>query len=418
MKKALICLEKLDIGGVETFTITQIEEFVRRGIECYVLSKDGILREKLNDIENVKWVEFDFKLERTLNHEKINELEKLILKKKIDFIYVHQFSCVEYILPIALKHKIPYVAYLHNIVPKTCEWFMEHYEIYKTLFPIYFRYASKIIAITTRVYEEHINLFKLPKEKYIILNNSLDFSKYPNKKIEKLNMNFDKLLWFGRVSEQKRNSIEIGIEFYEYIKKYNKSAKLTIVGDGEILEEFKEKYSKKNIDFIGAVSDMTPYIEDSDILLGVDRCMLEAVASKKPAIICGYKKNIVLVTPSIIKAAIKENFTGINLKDDKEEILKYNEKELKKIIEKNYSYVKEKLQITNSVYLDIEPMEPMNLDLNQIIEITNSNIEKICSLEKESKKLFLDNQRLYSLINRTFKQKIFDRIRNFRKVGK
>lgn len=418
MKKALICLEKLDIGGVETFTITQIEEFVRRGIECYVLSKDGILREKLNNIKNVKWVEFDFKLERTLNYEKINELEKFIIKKKIDFIYVHQFSCIEYILPIALKHKIPYIAYLHNIVPKTCEWFMEHYEIYKTLFPIYFRYASKIIAITTRVYEEHINLFKLPKEKYIILNNSLDFSKYPDKKIEKLNMNFDKLLWFGRVSEQKRNSIEIGIEFYEYIKKYNKSAKLTIVGDGEILEEFKEKYSKKNIDFIGAVSDMTPYIEDSDILLGVDRCMLEAVASKKPAIICGYKKNIALVTPNIIKAAIKENFTGINLKDDKEEILKYNEKELKKIIEKNYSYVKEKLQITNSVYLDIEPMESINLDLNQIIENTNSNIEKICSLEKESKKLFLDNQRLYSLINRTSKQKIFDRITNFRKVGK
>ena len=63
-------------------------------------------------------------------------------------------------------------------------------------------------------------------------------------------------------------------------------------------------------------------------------------------------------------------------------------------------------------------MEPMNLDLNQIIENANSNIEKICSLEKETKKLFLDNQRLYSLINRTFKHKIFDKIRNFRKDGK
>ena len=65
MKKALICLEKLDIGGVETFTITQIEEFVRRGIECYVLSKDGILREKLKNIKKVKWIEFDFELNRT-----------------------------------------------------------------------------------------------------------------------------------------------------------------------------------------------------------------------------------------------------------------------------------------------------------------------------------------------------------------
>ena len=100
MKKALICLEKLDIGGVETFTITQIEEFVRRGIECYVLSKDGILREKLNNIKNVKWVEFDFKLERTLNHEKINELEKFIIKKKIDFIHVHQFSCINFTVNI------------------------------------------------------------------------------------------------------------------------------------------------------------------------------------------------------------------------------------------------------------------------------------------------------------------------------
>ena len=91
---------------------------------------------------------------------------------------------------------------------------------------------------------------------------------------------------------------------------------------------------------------------------------------------------------------------------------------MKKIIEENYSFIKSKFQITNSVYLDIEPMESINLNLNQIIENTNSNIEKICSLEKKSKELFLDNQRLYSLINRTFKQKIFDKIRNFRKVGK
>lgn len=418
MKKALICLEKLDIGGVETFTITQIEEFARRGIECYVLSKDGILREKLNNIKNVKWIEFDFELKRTLNYEKINEIEKIVLSKKIDFIYIHQFPCVEYVLPVALKYKIPYVAYLHSVIPKTCEWFMEHYEIYKILFPIYFRYASKIIAITNRACEENINLFKLPSEKYIIVNNSLDFSKYPDKKIENINMKFNNLLWFGRVSEEKRASIETGIEFYNYIKMYNKSAKLTIVGDGPILNEIKEKHKENNIEFIGAVSDMAPYISKSDILLGVDRCALEAIASKKPTIICGYKKNITLITPDIIEEAIKENFTGINLRDNKEEILDYNEKELKKIIEENYSFIKSKFQITNSVYLDIEPMEQMNLDLNQIIENTNSNIEKICSLEKESKKLFLDNQRLYSLINRTFKQKIFDRIRNFRKVGK
>lgn len=47
MKNALVCLEQLGIGGVETFTLTQVNEFNRRGIKCYILSRDGILREKL-----------------------------------------------------------------------------------------------------------------------------------------------------------------------------------------------------------------------------------------------------------------------------------------------------------------------------------------------------------------------------------
>lgn len=282
MKNALICLEQLGIGGVETFTITQVEEFARRKIKCYVLARDGLLAEKLKDLKNIEFVEFDFKLENRINTEKVEYLKKFVKEKKIDFIYVHQFSCVPYILPVVFETRIPYIAYLHNIVPKTCEWFMDHYDIYKVLFPIYFECASKIIAITDKVQQEHINLFQLPKEKYIIINNSLDFSKYPNKKVEKIKQPYNNLMWFGRVSEQKRTSIETAIKFYKYYKeKYNSNAVLTIVGDGEIFEEMKEKHQDKSIIFKGAVSDMIPEIEKSDILLGVDRCMLEAVASKK-----------------------------------------------------------------------------------------------------------------------------------------
>ena len=63
MKKALICLEQLGIGGVETFTITQAEEFARRKIKCYVLARDGLLSEQVKKLKNIEFVEFDFKLE-------------------------------------------------------------------------------------------------------------------------------------------------------------------------------------------------------------------------------------------------------------------------------------------------------------------------------------------------------------------
>lgn len=399
MKKALICLEQLGIGGVETFTITQAEEFARRKIKCYVLARDGLLSEQVKKLKNIEFVEFDFKLENKINVDKVEWLKNFVEEKQIDFIYVHQFSCVPYILPVVFQTKIPYIAYLHNIVPKTCEWFMDTYDIFKVLFPIYFECASKIIAITEKVQQEHINLFHLPKEKYIIINNSLDFSKYPNKTVKKISQPYDNLMWFGRVSEQKRTSIETAVKFYKYYKeKYNHNAMLTIVGDGEICTEMKEKYQDKTIVFKGAVSDMIPEIDKVDILLGVDRCMLEAVASKKPAIICGYKGNVTLVTPRNIKDAIEENFTGINLKDGRDELFKYKETELIELINENYDYVSKHLAITDSVYLDIEKFNGVS-QLTSVFNGLNYYIDKIKELEKENKQYYLKTQELYQHIN-------------------
>lgn len=399
MKNVLICLEQLGIGGVETFTITQVEEFNRRGIKCYVLSRDGILRERLNNKKNIEWIEFDFKLQDTIDYEQVKKLEKIVVSKKIDVAYVHQFPCVPYILPVLLKYKISYVAYLHNIVPKTCEWFMDTYIIYKMLFPIYFQCASKIITIADKVKKEHINLFKLPEKKYMVVNNSLNFSDYPDKKIIKINMDFDNLLLFGRMSEEKRKSINTAIRFYKYIKeKYNKNVKLTVVGDGKILPEIKSMYEKYNIEFIGEVANVRPYIEKSDVLLGVDRCMLEAVACKKPAIICGYKENINLITPSNMEDVVAANFSGINLGSNEDEIFKYSEKELISIIEENYKYVSKHLSIKNSVFLDVEKPSTKDLNLNEIIDTTNLYISKIKELEQETKRLFEENQELYSEI--------------------
>lgn len=399
MKKALICLEQLGIGGVETFTITQVEEFTRRKIKCYVLAREGLLSKNLKKLKNIEFIEFDFKLENNINMEKVKWLTNFVKEKKIDFIYVHQFSCVPYILPVVFETNIPYIAYLHNIVPKTCEWFMDHYDIYKVLFPIYFECASKIIAITDKVKQEHIELFKLPKEKYLVINNSLDFSKYPDKKVNKISKKFNKLMWFGRISEQKRTSIDTAVEFYNYYReKYNSSATLAIVGDGELFEEMVNKYQDKNITFKGAVSDMIPEIEKADILLGVDRCMLEAVASKKPAVVCGYKKNVILITPKNIKKAIEENFTGINLDNDKDELFNYTEKELLEILDDNYHYVANNLAISSSVYLDISPLKKES-NLESVFLGLNYYSEKIKSLEQENKELYLRTQDLYKEIN-------------------
>lgn len=374
MKRALICLEKLGIGGVETFVITQIEEFSRRGITCYVLCQDGLLADRIRNKKNIKLIEFEFTLQNTIDPNKVKEIDKIIKKYKIDFIYVHQFPCILPILPCAFKYKVPYVAYLHNIVPGTLDWFMKYFPIYKVLFPLFFKNASKIIAITKKVKEEHQSIFGLDEGKYITIKNSLDFSKYPDIEIPKIPKKYKKLLLFGRVSEQKRNSIYTAVNFYHWCKEnYNDKMELTVVGDGEIFDEIKEKYQDEDICFKGAVSDMEPEIKKADILLGVDRCILEAVASKKPSIICGYEGNTVLITPEKLEEAIEGNFGGYSMKDDKAELFRYSTQEIKDIISKNYQYIRKELSITNSVFLDIEPF-PNLMDIDTYF----SDINTIC----------------------------------------
>lgn len=412
MERALICLEKLGIGGVETFVITQIEEFCKRGIKCYVMCKGGLLSEKIKNKKGIKLIEFDFELKNEIDFTKVKEVEKIIKKYKIDFIYVHQFPCILYILPCAFKYQIPYVAYLHNIVPGTLNWFMDYFSIYKSLFPIYFANASKIIAITEKVKEEHKKIFNIDESKYITIKNSLDFSKFPDIKIPKIPKKYKKLLLFGRISEQKRNSIYTAVDFYHWCKEnYNEKMQLTVVGDGEIFDEIKELYKDDDIYFKGAVSDMEPEIKKADILLGVDRCMLEAVASKKPSIICGYNRNTVLITPKILKDAIEENFGGYSLGDDKEELFRYNTKQIEEIIEKNYQYVKKELSITNSVFLDITPFPnifDMNYYFNDLSNLTKE-VDKLTELNQliKDENIYITdelrkivNSRRWKLVNR------------------
>ena len=100
MKNALICLEQLNVGGVETFSVTQIEEFSKRGINCVVLAKKGKLCEKIEKIKNVKIIDFEYKLQNYIDFDKVKVIENVIIENNIDFIYVHQFPCVLYILQI------------------------------------------------------------------------------------------------------------------------------------------------------------------------------------------------------------------------------------------------------------------------------------------------------------------------------
>ena len=65
MKRILICLEKLDIGGVETAVITQAREYKRRKYDVVILASDGCYTSILKE-EGFKVINYNFTLSNNI----------------------------------------------------------------------------------------------------------------------------------------------------------------------------------------------------------------------------------------------------------------------------------------------------------------------------------------------------------------
>ena len=350
MKNILLCNNAMGIGGVETVILNQVMAFTKKGYNVYVTAGKGIYSDKIEELGG-KFIEFEYPEENEINETRINKLVKIIKENQISEIHIHKYQCVPTTMIAAFITQTPYFAYEHGI-RDTKKYYTWNYPLYKTVFPIYFSNAYKIIAITPRVAEITQKEYGISPEKYEIIHNGIDFEEYMNKTPNYV-ASLNNIYIISRISEEKLFTILSGVDIFKKILKNNSNATLSIIGDGEKLETLEKYLEKDNLltngqaKILGAKNNIKEYLEKADLFLGVDRCVLEAIAMKVPAVITGYEGIKGLISKNNINTALEENFSGDNLKTITiEECIKEIDKlkeEKEKIIEENYAIAKEKL---------------------------------------------------------------------------
>ena len=85
-------------------------------------------------------------------------------------------------------------------------------------------------------------------------------------------------------------------------------------------------------------------------MIGVDRCILEAICNKKIAIISTYNGEITLVDSTNIDVLSDENFSGNNLTEKEKKSFDMNSVDYEKIVKENYIYAKDKFDISNNIF--------------------------------------------------------------------
>ncbi len=390
MKNILICLEKMGIGGVETSVLNQAFEYKKRGFNPIVVAGKGIFSEKLKEL-NIIQEYIEFPVEDNLNMEKAKLIVKIIEKYNIELVIINQLPCLLSVLPACIIKNIPYIAYVHESLftiqedeHNTLNWFENNFEIYKDLLKFYYNNAYKIIAISEDAKKYIKNRYKIDSNKLIVMHNSIDLDKYKSTRDIKEKNNF---ILISRISESKLQSIKNGIDIFDEYE--SDSKKLIIVGDGDKLEETKKYANSKNsgdkINFIGQQNDIIKLINENDIVLGLDRVLLEAISMKRIAVNIGYDKPKQIIDSTNIEIEANEGFCGKKLESTEPRELAIQIKNREIDLQKNYNYVKENLSIEKNIFtekVDKNNYENALLELFQIIKQKEENIK-----EEKSKEL-------------------------------
>lgn len=398
MDTIMLCFNQAGIGGVETAAFNQTIQLIKKGYRVIILAKDGIYRKKFEE-QGAIFEEFEYVIQNKYDLEKISYIANLLDKYDIGQVHIHQFDCLSSVFPACMIKGIPYVAYLHTGIKGVYNWFENSYPIYKILFEIYFKSAEKIIAITEMAKRENQEKYKIDDNKYLIIKNSINFEEI-NQEQNVIPKKVEKFLIISRLSEEKMTSIKNSIKLFKNYYNINNSIKLTIVGDGNCRNEVEKEVEeiKDVVQLLGQRNDVMELIAENDIVLGLDRCILETITMKKLAILSGYDDIKGVLTPDIIEKASDDNFSGRNLENHTvleviQQIENMDEETIKNIIEQNFQFAYNNLNVKNN-YFAIDNVDGKKTYLNStdllmsIMSLQNEyaeNIEYTDSVYKECK---------------------------------
>lgn len=338
----IVCLNS-SIGGVSTRMEGEVNAFIDKGVDVYLLGDERVKECSYATNPRVKQVKIaDLGECNTVDRiiEALNHIESMILENNISFIYSHHPD-MYFISAIASQRlKIPFIITLHGIGFHLFNNPFQHFILRNFVYP----YASLVTcmspALTTisKIYAPDTNL-----RLYHNLVNTERFNPINANSTDDVD---NRWLIVSRIDAEKFPGL---VKFIEYAYRAGIPG-VVIAGDGGLVDKLKQLLSEAGIvdyvTFLGARKDIHELVHKYSAVAGVDRVVLEAGSSMKPVCILGYNGGIKgFLKADNFRRLAYTNFCGrdlpdLNLSDFVTEVNKVHEidlVEIRSMIEKDYS---------------------------------------------------------------------------------
>jgi len=344
--KILMLIDSIDIGGAETHLVDLSVKLKEKGQEVMVISSGGIYEDTLQK-NNVPYANLPVKDKNPIIMIKnIGKIRNIIKENNFDIVHGHGR------LPSFIGSKACIGTNAKFMT--TAHAKVENKSFYKYITT----YGDNIIAVSEDIKKYIIKEFHVDKNIINVIPNGINTERFKKrventslKKDLNLSENKTKILSISRMDDQ---LAQIALDLVDIVKK-DSNLELLLVGDGNRMEELKEKTKGiEDIHLLGKRTDIPDLMNLSNVVVAVSRSALEGFASEKLVILAGGEGYLGVFRGDILEVAMVDNFTGrdskapynkdrlekdlyksLGLKDTKEGHT--IEKLGRKVVEKHYS---------------------------------------------------------------------------------
>ncbi len=321
----LMTLMKLDIGGAETHVIELCKSLQKKGVKVIVASYGGVYLEELQKHNITHYTAPLHKKDPISFIKNYKILVDIIKKENVHILHCHTRISSLIGNFISKRNKnIIFVSTAHATFST------------RFLFRKLTRWGEHTIAVSNDIKNYLLKNYNISNENITVTVNGINTNKF-SKNIDysdilqefSLDKDTFKILCVSRLEETTIKHIVELISITSDLVNINNNIKIIIVGGGDAYKKVKSLAQSKNaelgknvITLTDARIDVNKFLAMSDILVGVSRAALEAMATELPVVVSGSEGYIGIFNESKLQDALNTNFCCRNLEVTTKEKLK------------------------------------------------------------------------------------------------
>ncbi|MCU0237362.1 MAG: glycosyltransferase [Acidobacteria bacterium] len=233
-------------------------------------------------------------------------LVRIMRREKIDLLHVNHGRTLLLGVILGWLRRVPLVYTIHGVSGR---------ELPLAARGLLFRRVARVLPVSEESAAFFAGRVRYPARQVVIVRNAIDFAHFTP--VEKKADGFFSMLYLSRLDHDKRRAVEAAMDAAARIFLLRPQARLRILGDGRQYGRIRKRARAVNgrlgqdvITVEGWADDPARFMDKCDLVLGVGRCVLEAVAAGRPALVLGNEGIGGRVTAENFPVLQATNFSG------------------------------------------------------------------------------------------------------------